>query len=340
MTIQNSQGAKTDSKPIRVGIVPLDGFAMMSFAATVEPLRAANRLAQQELYQLVFIGEHREIRSSGGAIVPCDELIGTHAKLDLLLVVAGSDVGGETLVSFKHQRLFHWLRFIAQQSVMLGGVSGGPAILAKAGLMHERRMTIHWDHAQALATLMPELLLERSLYVRDRDRLTCAGGTAPLDMMHALFVEQQGADFARSVSDWFLHTDIRGSSDPQRSGVAERFNVRHPPLLAVIELMENHVADPLDLDQLARVALLSPRHLNRLFHDKLGLSAIAFYRRLRLDKARNLLLQSALSIAEIASATGFCNTSHFGRCFRQSYACSPNEMRSEQIKTTPGDIQY
>jgi len=303
---------------------------MMSFAATVEPLRAANRIAECTLYNVRFIGLQEQIMSSGGAGVVADELIGSPANYDLLFVIAGSDVGGNSLVSFKHRVLFHWLRFVAQQGVLVGGVSGGPAVLAQAGLMHERRMTIHWDHAQALSTLMPDLLLERSLYVRDRDRLTCAGGTAPLDMMHALFVEQQGADFARNVSDWFLHTDIRGSGDPQKSGVAERFKIRHQPLLDVIELMENHVADPLDLVQLARVASLSPRHLNRLFQDNLGLSAIAFYRRLRLEKANSLLLQSALTVSEIAIATGFCNTSHFGRCFRQRFACSPGELRLEK----------
>jgi transcriptional regulator GlxA family with amidase domain len=330
MKTQNGQSSKTSIVPIRVGIVPLDGFAMMSFAATVEPLRAANRIAEHTLYNVRFIGLQRQIMSSGGAGIVADELIGSAASYDLLFVIAGSDVSGESLVSFKHHLLFHWLRFIAQQGVMLGGVSGGPAVLAQAGLMHERRMTIHWDHAQALSTLMPYLLLERSLYVRDRDRLTCAGGTAPLDMMHALFVEQQGADFARSVSDWFLHTDIRGSGDPQKSGVGERYRIRHQPLLDVIELMENHVADPLDLVQLARVVSLSPRHLNRLFQDNLDLSAIAFYRRLRLEKAHSLLLQSALSVTEIAIATGFCNTSHFGRCFRQTFACSPGELRLEK----------
>ena len=176
---------------------------------------------------------------------------------------------------------------------------------------------------------MPELLLEKSLYVRDRDRLTCAGGVAPLDMMHALIGEYQGPDFAREVSDWFLHTDIRGSSDPQKSGLAERYNVHSRPLLAVLELMENHIADPLDLDQLATAANLSPRQLNRLFHDKLNLSTIAFYRHLRIEKARNLLVQSALTISDVAIATGFCDSAHFGRCFRQAFGCRPSDVRTE-----------
>jgi len=100
-------------------------------------------------------------------------------------------------------------------------------------------------------------------------------------------------------------------------------------LLAVIEAMENHVADPLDLNQLAAAANLSPRQLNRLFHDKLNMSTIAFYRQLRLEKGKNLLVQSALTISDVAIATGFCDSAHFGRCFRQAFGCKPSDVRSE-----------
>jgi len=329
MSVLNGHPVMDSVKPFRVGVLPLDGFAMMSFSAAVEPLRAANRLAQQDYYRVSFIGAGPQLTSSGGAFVHADEPIGTRVPFDLVLVVAGSDVSGDAPVAYTNRPLFHWLRHLAQQGVLLGGVSGGPAVLARAGLMRDRRMTIHWNHAEALATLMPDLLLERSLYVRDRDRLTCAGGIAPLDMMHALIAEHHGADFARGVSDWFLHTDIRGSSEPQRAGLAMRFNVHSKPLLDVLELMENHIADPLDLDQLARVAALSSRQLNRLFHDKLGLSTIAFYRQLRLEKAKEFLLQSALPVNDIAAATGFCDAAHFGRCFRQAFAQSPSALRRE-----------
>ena len=329
MTVLNGRESGTFPKPIKVGVVVLDGFAMMSFSAAVEPMRAANQLADQELYRICFIGEGELVQSSGGACVQTKPLIGAREFFDLVLVIAGSTVAGHALVSFPMPALFHWLRFLAQQGILLGGVSGGPALLAKAGLMNNRRMTVHWDHAEALAADMPELLLEKSLYIRDRDRLTCAGGVAPLDMMHALIGEYQGPDFARQVSDWFLHTDIRGSSDPQKSGLAERYNVHSKPLLAVLELMENHIADPLDLDQLAAVANLSPRQLNRLFHDKLNLSTIAFYRQLRLEKGRSMLEQSTLNISDVAIATGFCDSAHFGRCFRQAFGCKPTDVRKD-----------
>jgi len=329
MSVQNRQFAVVQPQPIKVGVVVLDGFSMMSFSAAVEPMRAANHLADQELYRVSFIGEGDLAQSSGGACVQTEQAIGSREAFDLLLVITGSDVAGKSLVTYANAALFRWLRLLAQQGALIGGVSGGPALLAQAGLMSNRRMTIHWDHAESLAAAMPTLLLEKSLYVRDRDRLTCAGGIAPLDMMHSLIAEYQGPDFARQVSDWFLHTDIRGSSDPQKSGLAERYKVHSKPLLAVIEAMENHVADPLDLDQLAAAANLSPRQLNRLFHDKLNMSTIAFYRQLRLEKGKNLLVQSALTISDVAIATGFCDSAHFGRCFRQAFGCKPSDVRSE-----------
>jgi len=328
MIVSNGQEGDTTSAAFRVGVLPLPGFAMMSFSAAVEPLRAANRLAEQVLYDVSFIGERSgsTVASSAGAAVTIEHPIGTREPFDLVLVIAGSEVDGRPLSDYSNKILFHWLRFLVVQGVLLGGVSGGPAIMAIAGLMKNRRMTVHWNHAEELAAVMPNLLLERSLYVRDRDRLTCAGGIAPLDMMHALIREHHGHDFAREVSDWFLHTDIRGSAEPQRAGVQLRFNISSLPLIEVIDLMENHLADPLDLDQLSRVAGMSPRQLNRLFNQHLGVSTIAFYRKLRLDKARAMLEHSGLSVGDVANATGFFDSAHFGRCFRDVFHCNPTDV--------------
>jgi len=201
-------------------------------------------------------------------------------------------------------------------------------------LMRGYRMTLHWEHAQALSEVSPDLLIERSLYVIDRNRLTCAGGTAPLDMMHALITKHHGAEFARQVSDWFLHTTIRLSSEPQRAGLAERYRTHNQAILAVIETMENHIADPLELQQLAAVVGLGARQLNRLFKQKLGTSTIAFYRKLRLDISENLLLQSQLSITEIAIAAGFVSTAHFSSIFKSHYGVSPSVLRTQSISST------
>ena len=145
--------------------------------------------------------------------------------------------------------------------------------------------------------------------------------------MHALLTRQHGAGFARRVSDWFMHTEVRPSGGPQRAGLVERFGVSDPAVIQAIEMMENHVADPLNLDQLARLCGLGARQLNRLFREKLGDSTMAFYRGLRLEKARNLLEQSVLSVTEIALATGFASSAHFSTAFKERFGHSPRRHR-------------
>ena len=310
-------------KPIRIGVLAIEGFALMSFASTVEPIRAANLLGVQILYETIIIGEHAGvIQSSGAGGVVADALVGQDLHLDFLFVVAGGDPA-----SFDGARTLAWLRRMARSGTRMGGVSGGPVILARAGLMGGRRMTVHWEHAAALAEISPTLMIERSLYVIDRDRVTCAGGTAPMDLMHALIAQHHGSPFARLVSDWFLHTEIRPSGGPQRGGLVERVGSTNPAVLDAVEAMESHVADPLTLQHLANFARVSPRQLNRLFRDKLGQATMGYYRTLRLEKAQNLLRNSPLSLTEIALATGFANSSHFSRLYSGQFGQTPSRFR-------------
>lgn len=316
--------APSNAGVLRVGILLIDGFALMSYAAAAEPLRAANLLARRTLYRVRHLSADGDrATSSGGAVIATTAQVGRDFDFDLVLVVAGGDPA-----VFHDARVFNWLRRLARNGVLLGGVSGGPVVLALAGVMEGRRMTVHWEHAPVLVEISPALMVERTLYVRDRDRLTCAGGTAALDMMHALIAEHQGPIFARRISDWFLHTEIRPSGGQQRAGLVERHGTNSATVVQAIEAMENHIADPLDLGQVAQFAGVGTRQLNRLFRDKLNLSTMAFYRRLRLDKARNLLQQSTLPVTEIALATGFANSAHFSRAFRSVFGRTASTERA------------
>ena len=307
----------------RIGVLPLPGFAVLSYASTVEMLRAANLLSRQRLYEVVNIGlDALPVASSGAAQVRVDARVGDDLSLDYLFVVAGGDP-----MAFEHPRMMAWLGRMARKGVQMGGVSGGPVILAKAGLMAGRRMTVHWEHAAALAELSPQLLIERSLYVIDRDRVTCAGGTAPIDLMHALITRHHGAPFARLVSDWFMHTEVRPSAGPQRAGLVERVGCNVQAILDAVEMMESHVADPVTLTDLAEVAGVSPRQLNRLFSERLGRTTMRYYRDLRLEMARGLLRNAPLSVTEIALATGFANSAHFSRVYTRTYGAPPSTYR-------------
>ncbi len=310
-------------KKRRIGILPIDGFAAMSFAALTEPMRAANLLARKVLYDtVVFSISGHPVQSSGAVLVMPHARVGEDDRLDYLFVVAGGDPA-----CFNDTSVTAWLNRLDRAGVPLGGVSGGPVILARAGLMQNRRMTVHWEHAATLAEVSPHLVIERSLYVIDRNRVTCAGGSAPMDLMHALITQHHGAEFARQVSDWFMHTDIRPSGGPQRAGLMDRVGSTNAAILDAVAAMEAHVAEPVTLDRLAETAGVSPRQLNRLFTEKLGRPTMRYYRELRLDKAQSLLRNSPLSLTEIALATGFANSSHFSRAYATRFGQPPSSYR-------------
>ncbi len=178
-----------------------------------------------------------------------------------------------------------------------------------------------------MAEAFPNIMLTRSIYIVDRNRLSCAGGTAPLDMMHALIAERHGPELARKVSDWFMHTDIRPAQSAQRASLTERYGIHDERLTAALELMESHPGEPLKRTETARRLGLSTRQLDRLFAEKLGTSYADHYRRIRLERARDLLRQSAVSITEIALGCGFSSASHFSRAYREAFGVTPGAER-------------
>ena len=312
----------------KIGVLPLNGFALMSYASLVEPFRAANFLSEKKYYKVINFSESKEgtVSSSGFKILG-DHYIGDTPELDIFFVIAGGDP-----FKYNNKNLYHWMNKLAQNGVTIGGVSGGPIILVKAGLMKEHRMTVHWEHSPSLLEIANDIILEKSLYVIDRNRITCAGGTAPIDMVLAIVKKQQGTKFAQLVSDWFLHNEIRPSGGPQRSNLVNRVGTTNKFALSAIELMENHLADPLTLNQLAELNTVSKRQLNRIFKKYFDKGTMEYYRELRLDKAKNLLRNSSLSIAEISHMTGFYSSSHFSSLFMNYFDLPPTQYRnSDQI---------
>ncbi|MEN9895172.1 MAG: hypothetical protein RIR97_1024 [Pseudomonadota bacterium] len=323
MTPKNSTLPEADRHVQSIGFILVPGFALMSYASATEPFRAANLIAGRALYRVsAHTLDGAPGLASSGVLVPAKPLPKQGAGLDFVFAIAG----GEPRL-WDQPPIFACLRMLSREGVRIGGISGGPYLLAAAGLLNERRFTIHWEHAPLLLEAFPDLTPEQARYVLDGNRMTCGGGIAPLDMMHALITERMGADFARRVSDWYLHTHVGSSAAPQRASLAERHGVHHPALLSVIEKMEASLEAPLSRDAMARFAGLTPRHLDRLFSSHLKTTYLAKYRSLRLDHARRLLQQSTLPILEIALATGFSSPGHFARVYRAEFQKSPRDER-------------
>ncbi|MDO9416692.1 GlxA family transcriptional regulator [Pararhizobium sp.] len=307
-----------------IGLILLPGFALMSYASAVEPLRAANLLAGRELYRIsAFSPNGAPVATSSGIDIPAETLPLRGTGLHTVFVCAG---GSPKDWSFPP--VLATLRQLAREGVKIGGISGGPYVMAEAGLLDGRDFTIHWEHAPALIEAFPDLTPRQARYVLDGNRLTCGGGVAPLDMMHALIAGRMGDDFARRVSDWYLHTHVESAAAPQRASLAQRYGTNHPALLTVLEKMATTIEAPLDRKTMAALARITPRHLDRLFAAQLESSFLGEYRKLRLDHAVLLLKQSPLSISEIAFATGFSSAAHFSRAYRQAFAQPPRSQRA------------
>ncbi len=310
-------------RPLRVGFLLIPGFALMSYASVVEPLRAANVLAGRTLYKWRHISiRGPDIAASNDVRIQADVSIAKAGRFDVIFVCAGGNPQ-----TFDHPPTFAFLRQAARHGVKLGGVSAGPYLLAKAGVLDGYRCTVHWEHVPAFTETFPFLSLSRSLFEIDRDRFTCAGGIAALDMMHALIRTDHGAALAAAVSDWFLQTEVRRGEVAQRLSPTERFGVHHPKLIETLLRMERRIEVPLAPRELARLAALSVRQLERLFAQHLGTTINRRYLRMRLEHARILLRQSTLPVAQIAVATGFAVPMHFSRCYKTFFGLAPSRER-------------
>ncbi len=310
--------------PKTVGFLLVPGFALMTYASAVEPLRAANQLSGRTFYRWWHAapGNEAVAASNGAAIVPDFEFGSDPAALDLMIVCAGGNPA-----TFNDRRAFAWLRRLSRRGVTIGGISGGPFILAKAGLLSGRRCTVHWEHVPALQEAFPDIELTRSLFEIDRDRITCSGGVAGLDMMVALITRDHGYELGAAVSDWFLHTHIREGAGPQRMDLQARLGIGDGKILEALKAMEAHLEAPLSRERLAKLAGMSLRQLERSFRSHLGRGVHEHYLALRLTRSRQLLRETSLSILEIALATGFASASHFSRAFGRAFGHSPHETR-------------
>lgn len=296
---------------------------MMPFTAAIEPLRAANRMAGQSLYQWTTMSKDgAPVRASNGAMVQVDGMLRLIGLPDAVVVCAGINA-----YDHRDADLAAALRRASRQGAMIGSVCSGSIVLAEAGLLDGRRCTGHWEDLETLQENYPALEVTRSIYEIDGNRFTCSGGTAPLDLMLHFITMDFGRDLGARVADQMLHHGAREASVPQRLALPDRTGVHHPRLLEVIAAMEENIESPLALAQLASGAGLSLRQLERLFAGQIGVRPARYYRDLRLRRARQLVQHTGLTMLEIAVATGFSSPTHFAKAYGELYGRPPSRDR-------------
>ena len=298
-------------------------FTMIAFASAVEPLRLANQISGQQLYAWRTATEGGGlVRASNGIEVRADGGLDELGRDTTLLLVGGLDVK-ETIT----RPILTWLRRESRRVAAVGAVCTGAQVLAQAGLLDGRRCTIHWENRDSFGEDFPEIAVTENVYVIDQNRYTAAGGTASTDLMLKLIARKHGSELANLVADQMIHTEIRSDRDQQRLSIPTRIGVRHPKLASVMHRMEENIEEPISPAILAQDVGMSTRQLERLFRRYLSRSPKRYYMELRLKKARNLLMQTEMSVINVALACGFSSPSHFSKCYRALYATTPYRER-------------
>lgn len=320
---------RNNESPKKIGFLLIDNFTMIALACAVEPLRMANQLSGEVLYEWFNLSwDGAAVQASDGIRVVPDASVQDCGFLDVLIVAGGINVS--QAYQQPHLKL---LREWDRNGAVLGGLCSGAFLLADAGLLDGYDCCVHWEYSAVMREAYPKTRVSDSLYCIDRKRMTSSGGVAPMDMMLNMIRHEYGRELCAAISDMFICERVRAEEEQQRTPLRHLFGTSQPKLEEAVKLMENNIEEPIELHELAELVDLSKRQLQRLFQNNLQCTPSKYYMRLRLKRARQMLLQSSVPLAEIVAATGFCSSAHFSNCYRLEMGVSPSKDRHATEKS-------
>ncbi len=315
----------------RFAFLTLPQYSAIALTNAVEPLRMANTLSGQAAYEWVIASlDGQAVPASNGLALAPTVALDQVGRVDVVFVCGGVNV--REAVS---PGLLAALRRLSEQRIGLGGLCTGGYALARAGLLDRCRATIHWENVSALREEFPRVIISDQVFTIDRNRFTASGGVAPLDLMLNLIEEKLGSRVAQRVSEQFIVDRIRSDKDRQYVPLRAQVGVSHQSLIKVAELMEANVERPMSLERIAQETGLSRRQIERLFKRHLNCVPKRYYLELRLKRARELLLQTAMPIMDITTACGFQSPPHFSKCYRKQFGYPPSVERQTRHKIAP-----
>ena len=313
-------------KTSRFVFVLLEDFTLLSFSCAVEALRLANRMLGHDYYTWTLLSEDgNSVRCSSGIEIAVEGELKELQRNDQIVICGGVEIQNSST-----KRVLNWIRREARRGLKMIGLCTAGFTLAQAGLLDGRKATIHWENQDSFEEEFPEVTLTKSVFVMDGNRYTTAGGTSSIDLMLAIIAQDQDEKIANAVADQLIYTTIRTDQDTQRLSTPTRIGVRHPKLAKVIQMMEANIEEPISPATLAKDVGMSTRQLERLFRRYLNRSPKRYYMEIRLQKARNLLMQTEMSVINVALACGFASPSHFSKCYRSHYNTTPYRERGAQ----------
>ena len=323
----------------RIGMLLIPQCNSLAAHAFIDPFRAANYLRGNNLYQWDFLSlDDRPVTASNGlSLANTAVFSGSPGQYDFIVVNASW-----TPEKYRSRKLQNWLRKSGSDGATLVGIDTGAFVLAYAGLLNNYRATVHYEHIAAFKELFPGTRIEESLFVVDRDRLSSCGGMTACDLSLEIIRLQHGIDLANAVAHYIFHERLRSHDEIQQSPSLEPVGYATPKRLRdAIILMERNLEEPLKLPEIADYIEISQRQLERLFLRHTGDTPVRYYINVRLDRARGLVTQTEIPLAEIAGACGFGSAEQFTRAYKKRFRIVPSRDRTEgripfQYRSYPG----
>jgi transcriptional regulator GlxA family with amidase domain len=307
----------------RYAFLTLPNYSLIAVTNALEVLRMANRVAGRDIYEWSLASlDGRPVPASSGLELSPTVALDKVGKVEILFVCGGIDVRGAV-----SNALVAALRRLGERRVGLGALCTGGYALARAGLLDNYRATIHWENLPALREEFPRVQLNNQVFSIDRDRYTASGGTAPLDLMLNLIQLKHGLRISQQVSEQFVLERVRSDRDRQYVPLRAQVGSSHGNMIRIAQLMEENIEKPLSVEALAHSTGLSRRQIERLFRRHLDCVPKRYYLEMRLRRARELLLQTAMPIMDVTTSCGFKSPPHFSRCYRAQFGYPPSAER-------------
>lgn len=321
------------SAPRRIALVCLEP-SLHGALLSIEPFRAANRLSRSQLFAIDFISaDGRPIRSILDVTLPTTATLASTIIYDLVLLYCAYEFGGS-----KTGALSRWLRRQASSGAHICGLDTAPLLLAAAGLLKGFKATSHWSAIASFRELYPDTEVVEQLFVVDRNRSTCAGHLAGLDYSLLMLERFCGRALRDIVANDIIYPIDRSEAAQQRQIVNGHAWHTNPILSRAQKLMQDAIEEPRTISDIAAGCGVSQRELEHLFRKHLKASPKSYYTTFRLQRARELLLYSAMSVRETGLACGFDSPVTYFRAFRARYKVSPmNYRKAFQASSTPPD---
>ena len=318
-----------DEPLLRVGIVLVPDFTMLAFAGLADTLRLAadERDRSRPILRRwhVMTVDGRPVRSSGGIVVEPTSALVDPERFDYVVVVGGTMHG-----SGDASPLYPYLAAAAARRVPLVGVCTGSFHLARAGLMAGRRACVTWLHHAEFQAEFPDVeVVADELFVVERDRITCAGGTGVIHLASYLVERHLGRGSAAKGLRLMLEEGPREGRSPQPPPVvAELAGVKDDRVRRAVLLVEQSLAAPLSGREIAARTGVSHRHLARLLREEIGCSIGQLRQRMRIERARAMMAERRVSLTAVAAACGFADAAHFSRAFKTGSGMAPRDFRA------------